>query len=119
MSLCCINTPKYLILPLVKPCQSGYTISQYLIVIIVFKVREEHTNPDYSRPPPGYLPSGERLGPTTAILSSSVSAGSQIEHPPSHRSANQTISQPQSEFNASSDQNYQQPLISVSKICAL
>ena len=43
------------------------------------KVREGSANPDYSRPPPGYLPTGQRLGTVGALQSSSVSGGSQHE----------------------------------------
>ena len=42
-------------------------------------MREGSANPDYSRPPPGYLPTGQRLGTAGALQSSSVSAGSQNE----------------------------------------
>ena len=42
-------------------------------------MREGSANPDYSRPPPGYLPTGQRLGTVGALQSSSVSAGSQNE----------------------------------------
>ena len=42
-------------------------------------MREGSANPDYSRPPPGYLPTGQRLDTVGAVQSSSVSAGSQNE----------------------------------------
>ena len=37
------------------------------------KVRDERTHPDYSRPPPGYLPTGQRLGQPESLQPNSQS----------------------------------------------
>ena len=44
----------------------------------LFQVKQDCNNPDYSRPPPGYLPSGERLHGTVNLTSASTSANSEI-----------------------------------------
>ena len=44
----------------------------------LFQVTQDCNNPDYSRPPPGYLPSGERLHGTVNLTSTSTSANSEI-----------------------------------------
>ena len=75
-------------------------------------MREENRNPDYSRPPPGYLPSGERLGYPAALQSNSVSSDSQVDH----SSANlikQSDSHTGTHINLGTH-NYNEPLAMVS-----
>ena len=74
---------------------------------------EESRNPDYSRPPPGYLPSGERLGPTTSQPISLPSI-SQIDQPSSDRLTDQSNLHTPSEFSSTSDHPFQEPRIAVS-----
>ena len=79
----------------------------------VFKVKNENQNPDYSRPPPGYLPTGERLDRTTVLQSNSVSSDPQFDHS-SLDLQNMSSSNPDYVFNSSSN-NYQKPLKTVSQ----